>query len=210
MMRFMRTKPTMTSVLRAAVICTTLIATAVFAQAPTSPPAGRGGGRAGGTPATALRSPDVNADRTVTLRFRAPLATQVDVVGEITRGAGPQPMTKDDNGIWSVTLGPLPPEIWSYNFRVQGVDVTDPSNPAIKPTPPGQAMSSFVEVPGDSPAFYDSRPVPHGEVRMTLYESKVMGVTRWLWVYTPPNYDSSQQKYPVLYLLHGNGEAQNG
>ena len=94
----------MTSVLQTAVICTALSASAVFAQAPTTPPAGRAGGRAGGTPATALHSPDVNADRTVTLRFRAPLATEVDVVGEITRGAGPQPMTKDENGVWSVTL----------------------------------------------------------------------------------------------------------
>ena len=50
--------------------------------------------------------------------------------------------------MWTITVGPLPPEIWSYNFRVHGVDVTNPSNPALKPTAPGQAMSSFVEVPG--------------------------------------------------------------
>ncbi len=162
------------------------------------------------TPATALRSPEVNPDRTVTLRFRAPEAAKVELVGEIMQGQGPRAMTKDENGIWTTTVGPLPPEIWIYNFRVQGVDVVDPSNPAIKPTPPGQTMSSFVEVPGDQPAFYDSRPVPHGEVRMLLYESKAMGVTRWLWVYTPPDYDGNAAKYPVLYLLHGNGEAQNG
>jgi enterochelin esterase family protein len=119
-------------------------------------------------------------------------------------------MDKDEGGLWTITVGPLEPEIWSYNFRVHGVDVTDPSNPAIKPTPPGMAMSSFVEVPGTIPAFYDSRAVPHGDVRMLLYESKAMGVTRWLWVYTPPNYDGTSARYPVLYLLHGNGEAQNG
>ncbi len=119
-------------------------------------------------------------------------------------------MTQDAEGVWTITLGPLPPEIWSYNFRVHGVDVTDPSNPALKPTPPGQAPSSFVEVPGDIPSFYDAKAVPHGEVRMVLYESKAMGVTRWLWVYTPPGYDRSSSRYPVLYLLHGNGEAQNG
>jgi enterochelin esterase family protein len=146
----------------------------------------------------------------VTLRFLAPNATQVDVVGEIREGKGPLAMTKGEDGIWAATLGPLPPEIWSYNFRIQGVEITDPSNPAVKPVPPGFAMSSFVEVPGDTPAFYDSKPVPHGEVRMVLYESKTMGVTRWLWIYTPPNYDRSRAKYPVLYLLHGNGEAQNG
>jgi enterochelin esterase-like enzyme len=131
-------------------------------------------------------------------------------VGEITQGRGPQPMTKDADGLWTITIGPLEPEIWSYNFRVHGVDVVDPSNPAVKPTPPGATMSSFVQVPGNTPAFYDARAVPHGEVRMVLYESKAMGVTRWLWVYTPPGYDRSRDSYPVLYLLHGNGEAQNG
>jgi enterochelin esterase-like enzyme len=162
------------------------------------------------TPVTALVSPEVHDDKRVTLRFRAPDATVVQLVGEITQGRTPLPMTKDPDGLWTITVGPLAPEIWSYNFRVHGVDVVDPSNPAVKPTPPGAAMSSFVEVPGDGPAFYDVRPVPHGDVRMVLYESKAMGVTRWLWVYTPPGYDRSRSSYPVLYLLHGNGEAQNG
>ena len=162
------------------------------------------------TPVTALRSPEVNPDRSVTLRYSAPDAAKVELVGEIMQGQGPRAMTRDDSGVWTTTVGPLSPEIWIYNFRVQGVDVVDPSNPAVKPTPPGLAMSSFVEVPGDQPAFYDSRAVPHGEVRMLMYESKAMGVTRWLWIYTPPNYDRTSTRYPVLYLLHGNGEAQNG
>jgi enterochelin esterase-like enzyme len=183
-----------------------------MAQLPVPPAAGRPASRGEGmpTPYTALHSPEVHPDRTVTVRFRAPSASQVDVVGEILQGKSSLPMTKGEDGVWTATLGPLPPEIWIYNFRVQGVEVPDPSNPAIKPVPPGFAMSSFVEVPGDTPAFYDSRPVPHGEVRMVLYESKTMGVTRWVWIYTPPNYDRSSAKYPVLYLLHGNGEAQNG
>lgn len=162
------------------------------------------------TPYNTLRSPEVHADRTVTLRFRAPEATAVDLVGEITLGKGPQRMAKGGDGIWTTTVGPLPPEIWSYNFRVQGVEVPDPSNPSIKPVPPGFPIASFVEVPGVTPAFYDSRAVPNGDVRIVMYESKAMGVTRFLWIYTPPGYDESEVKYPVLYLLHGNGEAQNG
>jgi enterochelin esterase family protein len=181
------------------------------AQSPQGPaPAGRGATRPVRTPVNALLSPEVNPDRSVTLRFRAPQATKIDLVGEITQGKGALAMTKEADGVWTATIGPLPPEIWSYNFRLDGVEVTDPSNPAVKPTPPGESMSSFVEVPGDSPAFYDSRPVPHGQVRMMLYESKSMGVTRTAWVYTPPGYDKASSKYPVLYLLHGNGEAQNG
>jgi enterochelin esterase family protein len=162
------------------------------------------------TPVTALVSPEVHDDGRVTLRLAANDATTVQVAGEITQGAGPVAMTRGNDGIWSVTVGPLAPEIWSYSFRVHGVDMADPANPAVKPTPPGQAMGSFVEVPGPSPSFYDSRPVPHGEVRMLPYESRAMGVTRWVWVYTPPGYEQSTARYPVLYLLHGNGETQTG
>lgn len=187
-----------------------LASTMLFGQTGAQRGANRDTNRVIATPYNALRSPEVNADRTVTLRFRAPEAMTVDLVGEINMGKGPQAMAKGEDGVWTITVGPLPPEIWSYNFRVQGVEVPDPSNPAIKPVPPGFPIASFVEVPGPSPAFYDSRPVLHGDVRMVTYESKAMGVTRFLWIYTPPGYDESKVKYPVLYLLHGNGEAQDG
>lgn len=172
-------------------------------------PGGAGRGWVGGP--LPLRSPEVHADRTVTFRLRAPEATRVELVGEVTQGKGPQPMTREADGVWSVTIGPLAPEIWIYNFRIQGVDVQDPSNISVMPRAAGGAApSNFVEVPGDTPAFYDARPVPHGEVRMVLYESKAMGVHRYLWVYTPPDYDWSNARYPVYYLLHGNGETQSG
>jgi len=161
-------------------------------------------------PTNTLLSPEVHPDHTVTFRYRAPQAKEVSLIGEITQRKGPLPLSKDESGIWALTTPPLEPEIWIYNFRVDGVDVLDPSNPAIKPVPPGQLISNFVEVPGDSPSDYDSQPVPHGEVRMMLYESKVMGFTRTLWVYTPPGYDTSKKSYPVLYLLHGNGEEVSG
>jgi enterochelin esterase family protein len=183
-----------------------LLAATLSAQAPAG---GADRGRAGGPPP--LRSPEVHADRTVTFRLRAPDATSVQLAGEVTRGRGPQAMAKDADGVWSVTIGPLPPEIWIYNFRIQGVDVQDPSNISVMPRAAGAAApSNLVEVPGDGPAFYDARPVPHGDVRMVLYESKAMGVHRYLWIYTPPGYDRSATRYPALYLLHGNGETQNG
>lgn len=95
-------------------------------------------------------------------------------------------MVKGADGVWSVTIGPLPPEIWIYNFRIEGVDLPDPANISQMPRAAGTAISSFVEVSGDGPAFYDARAVPHGDVRMVPYESKAMGVTRYVWVYTPP------------------------
>jgi enterochelin esterase family protein len=158
-----------------------------------------------------LRSPEVHPDRTVTFRLRAPKATAVELVGEVLQGKPSQPMTKDNEGVWSVTIGPLPPEIWIYNFRTEGVEFPDPANISLMPRSAGPvAVSSFVEVPGDAPAFYDARPVPHGQVRMILYESKAMDVHRYVWVYTPPDYDKTNRKYPVYYLLHGNGETQSG
>ncbi|MEO8100511.1 MAG: alpha/beta hydrolase-fold protein [Acidobacteriota bacterium] len=159
----------------------------------------------------ALCSPEVHLDRTVTFRVRASQANEVLLTGEVLQGKSPQTMIKGSDGVWSITIGPLPPEIWIYNFRIAGVDLSDPANINLMPRAPGPAsVSSFVEVSGDKPAFYDARPVPHGNVRMELYETKAIGVSRYVWVYTPPGYDKSNAKYPAFYLLHGNGETQNG
>lgn len=195
--------------LSTAAITATIIAAALGAQTPTVTSSAPG--RAGrGAPAPTVRSPEVNPDKTVTFRLRAPQAASVELVGEVLQGKGPKAMTKDADGIWSATIGPLPPEIWIYNFRIEGVSFPDPANISAMPRASGTAISSFVEVPDDKPAFYDARPVPHGEVRMVLYESKAMEVDRYMWVYTPPGYDKSNARYPVFYLLHGNGETQSG
>jgi 1,4-alpha-glucan branching enzyme len=94
-----------------------------------------------------VRSPEVNADHTVTFRLRAPQASAVDLVGEVLQGKAPQPMIKGSDGVWTITIGPLPPEIWIYNFRIEGVDLPDPANISIMPRAAGTgAISSFVEV----------------------------------------------------------------
>jgi len=192
-----------------AAFAATIMASLLGAQTAVTESPGPGpGGR--GAPRPPVVSPEVNQDKTVTFRVRAPQAANVELVGEVLRGSPPQPMTKGNDGVWSVTIGPVPPEIWIYNFRIDGVDLPDPANISIMPRAAGGAISSFVEVTGSGPAFYDARPVPHGEVRMILYESKAMGVDRYMWVYTPPGYDKSTTKYPVYYLLHGNGETQSG
>ena len=100
-------------------------------------------------PPAPIHSPQVHSDRTVTFRLRAPQAALVELTGEVVRGKGPQPMTKGSDGVWSLTIGPLPPEIWIYNFRVQGVDLPDPSNISLMPRAAGAAaVSSFSETPG--------------------------------------------------------------
>lgn len=187
----------------------------MFAQAPATPPAGaapQGGRGAGGGRGAAIVSPQVNPDKTVTLRFRAPNARTVEVIGEI-EGKPSYPMTKDDaTGVWSVTIGPLPHDIYNYQFRVDavngqgGVIAMDPQNPSVKLGFGGFPPASFFEIPGESgPEFDDAKPVPHGTVRFETYESKTFNGRRTVWIYTPPGYDRGSTKYPVFYLLHGAG-----
>ena len=76
---------------------------------PTGQQGGRGGGR--GPQGPQVVSPQVNADRTVTLRVLAPKATEIRVTGELVNGSDPRPMTKGDDGIWTATLGPVPPDV---------------------------------------------------------------------------------------------------
>ena len=146
-------------------------------------------------------SPEVSADRHVTFRLLAPKATEVSVSGEFMQGS--KAMLKADNGVWSVTVGPIEPEIYHYNFTIDGVRTIDPGNAAVKTGSTASTISSILEVRGDAPAFYDPRPVPHGEIRTHWYHSKSLDSMRRLTVYTPPGYDVQNQRYPVLYLLHG-------
>jgi enterochelin esterase family protein len=151
-------------------------------------------------------SPEVHADRRVTLRLLAPKAAEVSVAGELTQGR--QAMTRGEKGLWSITVGPLDPEIYTYTFTIDGVTVPDPNNPYLKTGVRG--TSSQVEVPGDRPLYYDPRPVPHGVVHVHWYGSKSLGSLRSVYVYTPPGYESGKGRYPVLYLLHGAGDTESG
>jgi enterochelin esterase family protein len=180
-----------------------LAAVIISAQPPAGPAAGSGRGRGGGGRGPALVSPQVNADRTITLRFRAPNAKEVVAMGEID--GKNHPMTKDDAGIWSVTIGSLAPDVYNYQFQVDGIVAMDPQNPQVKLGFGAFPPASLVEVPGDGLVFDDAKPVPHGTVRLETYDSKTIGAPRTLWIYTPPGYDKGNQKYPVFYLLHGSG-----
>jgi enterochelin esterase family protein len=144
----------------------------------------------------------VAVDRRVTFRIRAPKASAVAVSGEFASRL--LHMQRDEAGVWSVTTEPLAPEIYNYNFLIDDVRTLDLSNPLVKSGSTGRTISSILEIPAETPAFYDLQPVPHGVVHECLYPSKSLNTTRSLYVYTPPGYDSAKsERYPVLYLLHG-------
>jgi enterochelin esterase-like enzyme len=152
-------------------------------------------------------SPEVTADRRITLRLYAPSAQQVVAAGELD--GKPHPMTKGADGVWTVTVGPLEPDIYTYAFIVDGVSALDPQNTNTKYGYGNFGPVSVVQVPGAGPQFYDVKPVPHGEVRIRPYVSRALGVSRTVWVYTPPDYDKGKD-FPVLYLLHGAGDIESG
>jgi enterochelin esterase family protein len=199
----------------AGVLILVLSASAMVAQTPPAPAAGGqrgtgaapgGGGRGGGRGAQ-LVSPEVRADRTITFRFNAPSAKEVILVGELDGKT--HPMTRDERGVWSVTVGPWPPDVYNYQFRVDGTIAMDPQNPNVKLGWGGFPPANLVEVPGDGLEFDDARQVPHGSVRIETYHSKSLGVPRTIWVYTPPGYDRGNTRYPVFYLLHGSGNTDS-
>ena len=154
-----------------------------------------------------VASPQVHAVGRVTVRLRAPRADSVRLTGEILDGKPAPAMTRDSAGVWSVTVGPLPPDIYTYAFNVDGVSTPDPGNPYLK-IPAGTGLASQVEVPGNGPQYYDFRDVAHGMVSIVQYRSNAIGAPRTAWVYTPPNYLQSTETYPLLVLMHGIGETE--
>jgi enterochelin esterase-like enzyme len=151
-----------------------------------------------------IESPVVNPDRTVTFRFRAPNAKQVELNAQFLKTN--QPLTADASGVWSVTVGPVEPNLYPYSFVVDGVSVADPNNLNIFPNE--RFKNSLVDIPSVPPALYAVRDVPHGEVAHCYYTSKSMGGTRPLVIYTPPGYREGTTKYPAFYLISGTTDTE--
>jgi enterochelin esterase family protein len=149
-----------------------------------------------------LLSPEAHEDRRVTFRLSAPEAESVAVSGEFMDGE--RALSKSADGVWSVTLGPLDPEVYEYQFEIDGMTFLDPRNPVVKTNQGPSTVSSVLTVrEGNRPLFFDVRPVPHGTVEIRTYDSSVTGLSRDVYVYTPPGYERMTEPLPVLYLLHG-------
>jgi enterochelin esterase-like enzyme/glyoxylase-like metal-dependent hydrolase (beta-lactamase superfamily II) len=161
-------------------------------------------------------SPEVHADRTVTFRLQAPKAERVLLnSGPVLNALGSADNTLafqevDDEGIWSLTIGPLPPDIYDYLYQVDGTSLADPNNHAVQTGL--QPPHSLLIVPSDDgDATHEAQDVPHGTVHHHFYASRTLGDVRDVYVYTPPGYETSPDRaYPVLYLLHGGGDDAGG
>ena len=213
-------------------VLTAFVVVSAQAQAPNNPPgnapaapgAGAPGARRGGGPGvesgpgSAYRSPEVNADNSLTFRLLAPNAKSARVItdmpklGQVTvHGSAGYDMVKNDAGIWSYTTPPLTPSYYQYWFIVDGLTTPDPMNTFVRPATgtPG-VYKSVVGLPGKEAEFMMFRDVPHGNLTEHHYLNEENKTARRVVVYTPPDYHTSGKSYPVIYLLHGFNDSERG
>jgi enterochelin esterase family protein len=158
-------------------------------------------------------SHEIHPDGSITFRLDAPHAQAVNLVTDITSDV--LPLTKEADGLWTVTTAPLSPAIYAYAFSVDGVDQPDPRNSWVKTNLVSQA--SMVLVPGVTAKPWEPAAIPHGTVHSHVYATAAVeglpaNQSRYV-VYTPPGYDhgydhDAERSYPVLYLLHGWSDAE--
>lgn len=166
-----------------------------------------------------VNSPEINPDNSVTFRFLAPKAVKVQVTGDFLPATktkiqfgemememdapGVADLKEGENGVWEYTSPVLSPELYSYNFIVDGLAVKDPNNVYL--IRDVASVTNIFIISGKTADLYCVKDVDHGSVTRRWYDSPTLGTKRRVTIYTPAGYESSKTKYPVLYLLHGAG-----
>lgn len=152
-----------------------------------------------------ISSPEVHADNSVTFKYYSRTAQKVSLSGEFLSAR--QELTKDTSGVWSITVGPIKPDIYPYSFIVDSVQLADPNNTYIFANE--RFKRSIVDIPGNTPLVHSLQNVPHGKISYRYYKSNTLGATRQVLVYTPPGFNpNGKVKYPVLYLIHGGSDTE--
>ena len=181
-----------------------VITVSTLAQEPARPAAAPAAPAAFRTPLRII-SPEILPDKKVTFRVYAKDAQKIAVSGEWQAGFGTtETLVRNDTGLFTLTVGPLNPELYGYTFTIDGVNSIDPNNVQVRRD--GARYQSYFIVPGaESDLYFHKNDVAHGTITKTWYKSEVLGFQRRVYVYTPAGYESGTQKYPVFYLLHGAG-----
>ncbi len=153
-----------------------------------------------------VQSPVVNADGTVTFNFYSPSAQRVSVSGDFDEIRNQRlEMTKQENGVWTVTTKALNPELYSYSLSVDGQRFVDPANSYVNRDISTLSNIFIVTKSNDDKGhLYSVNDVPHGTLSRVWYDSPTLGQQRRMTVYLPAAYDG-KKVFPVMYLLHGHG-----
>lgn len=154
-------------------------------------------------PGLVIVSPEILPDNSITFRLFSKTASTVALNGSWMKMGENLALTKNSEGVWSVTASGIPTSMYHYNFIVDGVSIIDPSNP--KAMRDGTRYASTLIIPGNESELFEVNDVPHGSITKVWYKSPALGMTRRMYVYTPAGYEDNADKYPVLYLLHGGG-----
>jgi len=147
--------------------------------------------------------PQITPDSKVIFNIKAPDAQKVQIdLGK------KYDLVKGNDGFWKGTTDSISEGFHYYSLLIDGVAVADPASESFY----GMGrMASGIEIPFSGGAYYALRNVPHGDIRIKKYFSRVTNSWRQMYIYTPPAYDSAvNTSYPVLYILHGGGEDERG
>jgi enterochelin esterase family protein len=148
--------------------------------------------------------PRIDAAGRGIFQLKAPEAKKVAV----DLPQGDYEMTRGEDGVWRVTTPPLEPGFHYYTLSVDGLSINDPGSHTFFGA--GRDISG-IEVPEPGVDYHLLKDVPHGDLRIRPYFSKITGQWRRCFVYTPPGYGSdTATRYPVLYLQHGSAEDESG
>ncbi|WP_194776269.1 esterase [Pararhodonellum marinum] len=162
-----------------------------------------------------ITSPEIHEDQSVTFRLFAPDANAVQITGDFlptvkmetqmgtVDGPGKADLTKVENGVWEFKSQNLSPELYNYSFIIDGFSTTDPSNPFL--IRDVASVTNIFIIGGGQADYFKTKDIPHGTVSRRWYDSPGLEMDRRITIYTPPGYETSSKKYPVLYLLHGAG-----
>lgn len=158
-------------------------------------------------PPEGIKSPEILPDRKVTFRLFAPNAKSVQIGGDYpigdSRNGNENELTRGENGVWSITLGPIPVELYGYYYLVDGRRTIDPENIFVNRD--GRRYLNVLRIPGSELSDYEVNDIPHGSLTITWFASPTIGANCRIYVYTPPGYELGNMRYPVLYLQHGGG-----
>ena len=150
-----------------------------------------------------VKYPQILPDSRAIFRIKAPDAQKVQL-----DLAKKYDMVKNSEGIWEVTTDSLTEGFHYYSLLVDGLALVDPASETFY----GMGrMASGIEVPFKGDGYYAEKDVPHGEICIKRYFSTVFNSWRQFYIYKPAGYDVNvNEKYPVLYILHGGGEDERG
>jgi enterochelin esterase-like enzyme len=150
-----------------------------------------------------VKYPQILPDSRAIFRVKAPDAQKVQL-----DLAKKYDMVKNSEGIWEVTTDSLTEGFHYYSLLVDGLALVDPASETFY----GMGrMASGIEVPFKGDGYYAEKDVPHGEICIKRYFSTVFNSWRQFYIYKPAGYDINiNEKYPVLYILHGGGEDERG